>query len=122
MYDAQLAVDLVGKTYARAFELRRRFPGDVHDADARSPAGSSKAGANDLNEELPRGAVERRALRRAGFRRRRSPVTSSSGSRSWRRWASCAPPSPGKAVGRGDLPAGMRGFVGALDGAREVRW
>ena len=33
-YDAQLAVDLVGETYARAFELRRRFVGDPGDADA----------------------------------------------------------------------------------------
>lgn len=33
-YDAQLAVDLVGETYARAFELRRRFSGDPRDPDA----------------------------------------------------------------------------------------
>ena len=64
-YDAQLAVDLVGETYARAFELRRRFKGDAHDADALA-AWTFGIGRNVLNEELRRGAVERRALRRAG--------------------------------------------------------
>jgi hypothetical protein len=33
-YDAQLAVDLVAETYARAFELRRRFAADPTDPDA----------------------------------------------------------------------------------------
>jgi RNA polymerase sigma-70 factor (ECF subfamily) len=33
-YDAQLAVDLVAETYARAFELRRRFAADPSDREA----------------------------------------------------------------------------------------
>ena len=33
-YDAQLAVDLVAETYARAFEQRRRFAADPGDRDA----------------------------------------------------------------------------------------
>jgi RNA polymerase sigma-70 factor (ECF subfamily) len=64
-YDAQLAVDLVGETYARAFELRRRFAGDAHDADALG-AWVFGIARNVLNESLRRGAAERRALRRAG--------------------------------------------------------
>ena len=64
-YDAQLAVDLVGETYARAFELRRRFSGDAHDADALA-AWIFGIARNVLNEALRRGAAERRALRRAG--------------------------------------------------------
>ncbi len=69
-YDAQLAVDLVGETYARAFELRRRFDGDPADADA---LGGWVFGIarNVLNEALRRGAAERRAMRRAGVQ---SPV------------------------------------------------
>jgi DNA-directed RNA polymerase specialized sigma24 family protein len=34
LYDAQLAVDVVAETYARAFELRRRFRGDPTDPEA----------------------------------------------------------------------------------------
>ena len=64
-YDAQLAIDLVGETYARAFELRRRFAGDAHDADALA-AWVFGIARNVLNEALRRGAAERRALRRAG--------------------------------------------------------
>jgi RNA polymerase sigma-70 factor (ECF subfamily) len=64
-YDAQVAVDLVGETYARAFELRRRFAADARDADAVA-AWVFGIGRNVLNEELRRGAAERRALRRAG--------------------------------------------------------
>jgi len=64
-YDAQVAVDLVGETYARVFELRRRFAADARDADAVA-AWVFGIGRNVLNEELRRGAVERRALRRAG--------------------------------------------------------
>src|SRR5215207_9453210 len=66
-YDAQLAVDLVGEAYARAFELRRRFDGDPRDADA---VGAWVFGIarNVLNETLRRGAAERRAMRRAGVR------------------------------------------------------
>ena len=64
-YDAQLAVDLVGETYARAFEVRRRFAGDARDADALAKWVFGIA-RNVLNETLRRGAAERRALRRAG--------------------------------------------------------
>jgi RNA polymerase sigma-70 factor (ECF subfamily) len=65
LYDAQLAVDLVGETYARAFELRRRFHGDPADVEALA-AWVFGIGRNVLNETLRRGAAERRALRRAG--------------------------------------------------------
>src|ERR1700709_558202 len=64
-YDAQLAVDLVGETYARAFELRRRFAGDPEGAAARA-AGVLGIARNVLGEALRRGAAERRAIRRAG--------------------------------------------------------
>ncbi|HEV2775144.1 MAG TPA: RNA polymerase sigma factor [Solirubrobacteraceae bacterium] len=64
-YDAQLAVDLVGETYARAFELRRRFNGDPRDADALA-GWVFGIGRNVLNEALRRGHAERRAMRRAG--------------------------------------------------------
>jgi RNA polymerase sigma-70 factor (ECF subfamily) len=64
-YDAQLAVDLVGETYARAFERRRRFKGDAQDADALA-AWTFGIARNVLNETLRRGDAERRALRRAG--------------------------------------------------------
>jgi RNA polymerase sigma factor (sigma-70 family) len=64
-YDAQLAVDLVGETYARAFELRRRFDGDPQDADALA-AWVFGIARNVLGEALRRGAAERRAMRRAG--------------------------------------------------------
>ena len=64
-YDAQLAVDLVGEAYARAFELRRRFDGDPRDRDAVA-AWVFGIARNVLNEALRRGAAERRAMRRAG--------------------------------------------------------
>jgi RNA polymerase sigma-70 factor (ECF subfamily) len=64
-YDAQLAVDLVGETYARAFELRRRFHGDTLDADALAGWIFGIA-RNVLNESLRRGAAERKAMHRAG--------------------------------------------------------
>jgi RNA polymerase sigma factor (sigma-70 family) len=64
-YDAQLALDLVGETYARAFELRGRFAGDAGDMDALA-AWMFGIARNVLNEALRRGAAERRALRRAG--------------------------------------------------------
>jgi RNA polymerase sigma-70 factor (ECF subfamily) len=64
-YDAQLAIDLVGETYARAFELRRRVDGDPLDADALG-AWVFGIARNVLNESLRRGAAERRAMRRAG--------------------------------------------------------
>lgn len=50
-YDAQLAVDLVAETYARAFELHLVF-GIARDV---------------LHEALRRGQAERRALRRLGI-------------------------------------------------------
>lgn len=186
-YDAQLAVDLVGETYARAFELRRRFAADADDAGAVA-AWVFGIGRNVLNEELRRGALERRALRRAGVqtpvlagllrlrrraRRRRVPVGAGGwgrgavrhrlGARGHRRRQPAEPrraarpdvlrsrrgPDLGvrRAAGRGaqrrggrdrrahDRPrcarrpegrrpgrpsAGMRVFVAALDGAREV--
>jgi RNA polymerase sigma-70 factor (ECF subfamily) len=64
-YDAQLAVDLVAETYARAFEQRRRFAGDSGDADALA-AWVFGIGRNVLHEALRRGRAERRALRRIG--------------------------------------------------------
>lgn len=64
-YDAQVAVDLVGETYARAFEQRSRFRADPADADA---VGAWVFGIarNVLRESLRRGRAERRALRRVG--------------------------------------------------------
>jgi len=52
-YDAQLAVDLVAETYARAFERRRRFAADP-DALAACVFG---IGRNVLHEALRRGLV-----------------------------------------------------------------
>jgi RNA polymerase sigma factor (sigma-70 family) len=64
-YDAQLAVDLVAETYARAFEQRRRFAADPADRDAIA-AWVFGIGRNVLHEALRRGQAERRALRRVG--------------------------------------------------------
>jgi RNA polymerase sigma factor (sigma-70 family) len=64
-YDAQLAVDLVAETYARAFEQRRRFAADPADRDALA-AWVFGIGRNVLHEALRRGRAERRALRRVG--------------------------------------------------------
>ena len=64
-YDAQVAVDLVAETYARAFEQRRRFAGDPSDRDALA-AWVFGIGRNVLHEALRRGRAERRALRRVG--------------------------------------------------------
>lgn len=64
-YDAQLAVDLVGETYARAFEQRGRFRADSADEDAVA-AWVFGIGRNVLRETLRRGDAERRALRRLG--------------------------------------------------------
>jgi RNA polymerase sigma-70 factor (ECF subfamily) len=64
-YDAQLAVDLVAETYARAFELRRRFAADPADHDALA-AWVFGIARNVLHEALRRGRAERRALRRLG--------------------------------------------------------
>src|SRR4051794_7053325 len=64
-YDAQLAIDLVAETYARAFEQRRRFVADSADPDALA-AWVFGIGRNVLHEALRRGRAERRALRRLG--------------------------------------------------------
>ena len=64
-YDAQVAVDLVAETYARACEQRRRFAGDPGDRDAVA-AWVFGIGRNVLHEALRRGRAERRALRRVG--------------------------------------------------------
>ncbi|HSS59141.1 MAG TPA: sigma factor [Solirubrobacteraceae bacterium] len=69
-YDAQLAVDLVAETYARAFEQRRRFAADPSDRDAL--AWVFGIGRNVLHEALRRGRAERRALARPGAPGRRS--------------------------------------------------
>src|SRR4051794_32624841 len=63
--DAQQALDLVGETYARAFEVRRRFAGDPADPDALA-AWTWGIARNVLHDALRRGATERRALRRLG--------------------------------------------------------
>ena len=64
-YDAQLAVDLVAETYARAFEQRRRFAADATDRDALA-GWVFGIGRNVLHEALRRGRAERRALARLG--------------------------------------------------------
>lgn len=64
-YDAQLAVDLVAETYARAFADRRRFRDDAADPEAlaRWVFGIAR---NVLHDSLRRGRAEGRALRRLG--------------------------------------------------------
>src|SRR3954452_5184579 len=64
-YDAQLAVDLVGETYARALASRRGFHGDRVDSDAVA-AWTWGIARNVLQDALRRGHAERRALRRLG--------------------------------------------------------
>jgi RNA polymerase sigma-70 factor (ECF subfamily) len=59
LYDAQLALDVVAETYARAFELRRRFRGDPSDAYALA-GWVFGIGRNVLHETLRSGAAERR--------------------------------------------------------------
>jgi RNA polymerase sigma-70 factor (ECF subfamily) len=61
-YDAQLAMDLVGEAYARAFEHRRRFRGD----DDALQGWVWTIARNLLYEALRRGGAERRALARLG--------------------------------------------------------
>ncbi|HEV7752659.1 MAG TPA: RNA polymerase sigma factor [Baekduia sp.] len=62
-YDAQQAVDLVGETYARAWESRRRFGGDPADADALA-AWTWGIARHVLADALRRGQSERAALQR----------------------------------------------------------
>jgi RNA polymerase sigma factor (sigma-70 family) len=62
-YDAQLAVDLVGETYARAWESRRRFNGDPHDPDALA-AWTWGIARHVLADALRRGRSERAATAR----------------------------------------------------------
>lgn len=64
-YDGQLAVDLVGETFARAYERRRRFRGDPSDAEALRGWLYGIA-RNVLYEALRRGRAEQRALARLG--------------------------------------------------------
>ena len=64
-YDAQLAVDLVGETYARALASRRRFTGDPADDEAVA-AWTWGLARNVLGDARRRGHAERRALRRLG--------------------------------------------------------
>lgn len=62
-YDAQLAVDLVGETFARAFARRRRFRGQsLTEAEAWLWA----IARNALADALRRGRAEREGLRRLG--------------------------------------------------------
>jgi RNA polymerase sigma-70 factor (ECF subfamily) len=63
--DAQLAVDLVAETYARAFASRRRFHGDPRDGDELA-AWTWGIARNVLHDALRRGGAERRAIRRLG--------------------------------------------------------
>jgi RNA polymerase sigma-70 factor (ECF subfamily) len=64
-YDAQLAVDLVGETYARALATRRRYSGDPEDAEAVA-AWTWGIARHVLHDTLRRGDAERRMLGRLG--------------------------------------------------------
>ena len=90
-YDPQLALDLVGETFARAHARRRRFRG----------ASEVEAGAwlwaiahNVLSDALRRGRAERRALQRLGVVTPRWRMTSWIGSRSSLGWRTYVPPWP----------------------------
>ena len=65
-YDAALATDLVGETFARAFEDRGRFRGQSDDELSAWVYGIAR---NTLREALRRGRNERRALARLGLPR-----------------------------------------------------
>lgn len=65
-YDAQLATDLVGETFARAFAARGRFDGGDDDALSAWLFGIAR---NALHEALRKGAAERRAMQRLGIER-----------------------------------------------------
>ena len=62
-YDGQVAVDLVGETYARAWESRRRFRGDPDDAEAMA-AWTFGIARHVLADALRRGRSERVAMQR----------------------------------------------------------
>jgi RNA polymerase sigma-70 factor (ECF subfamily) len=62
-YDAQLAVDLVGETYARAWASRARFAGDPDDGEALA-AWTFGIARHVLADALRRGRSERAALER----------------------------------------------------------
>ncbi len=62
-YDAQLAMDLIGETFARAFEQRNRFRGS---SEGEAVAWVWGIARNVLADALRRGNAERRALRRLG--------------------------------------------------------
>jgi RNA polymerase sigma-70 factor (ECF subfamily) len=63
-YDAQLSMDLIGETFARAFERRDRFRGAT---TAEAAAWVWGIARNVLGDSLRRGAAERRAVRRLGW-------------------------------------------------------
>lgn len=62
-YDGQVAVDLVGETYARAWESRRRFRGEPADAEALA-AWTFGIARHVLADALRRGRSERAAMQR----------------------------------------------------------
>jgi RNA polymerase sigma factor (sigma-70 family) len=67
---AEVAVDLVGETFAQAFAHRARYRGD---SDREALAWIYGIGRHELSMYFRRGTVERRALRRLGVER--APLT-----------------------------------------------
>ncbi|WP_187369292.1 RNA polymerase sigma factor [Baekduia soli] len=64
-YDAQLAVDLVAETYARAWAARRRYHGDPQDPEGLA-AWTFGIARHVLADALRRGRSERAAMARLG--------------------------------------------------------
>jgi RNA polymerase sigma-70 factor (ECF subfamily) len=62
-YDPQLSLDLIGETFARAFESGQRFRGTTEQEAA---AWLWRIARNVLTDALRRGRAERRAMRRLG--------------------------------------------------------
>jgi RNA polymerase sigma-70 factor (ECF subfamily) len=62
-YDPQLSMDLIGETFARAFERGGRFRGAT---EAEAAAWLWRIARNVLTDALRRGNAERRAIRRLG--------------------------------------------------------
>lgn len=62
-YDPQLALDLIGETFARAFERGGRFRGGSEEEAAAWVWGIAR---NVLRDALRRGRAEQRAIRRMG--------------------------------------------------------